>query len=132
MSVALKVFLMVTLLTCSTFPLPECFWSDLTCPEKSTGACEVFSGKLFSGCPCCKAACPRSAQSDDQRVLKKLKFNSFKWVIKVVPGPEPYLALLCGSAGEPARLETSLVANSPSDSRARSSPIFLLTQSFLI
>jgi len=139
MSVALKLFLMVTLLTCSTFPLPECFWSDLTCPEKSAGTCEVFRGKLFSGCACCKAACPRPAQSDDQRTLKhgsdrlkKLKFNLFKGVIKVVPGPEPHLALLYSPAEEPACLEPILVANSPSDSRARSSPIFLLTQSFLI
>ena len=132
MIVALKVFLLVTLLTCSTFPLPECFWSDLTCPEKSAGTCEVFKGKLFSGCACCKAACPRSAQSADQRVLKKLKFSWFKGIIKVVPEPEPHLAALYSPAGEPPRLEPSLVANSPSDSHARSSPIFLLTQSFLI
>lgn len=132
MSVALKIFLMVTLLTCSTFPLPECFWSDLTCPEKSAGTCELFRGRLLSGCACCKAAHPSSAQSADQRVLKKLKFNWFKGLIKVVPGPEPQLALLGSSAGGPACLEPSLVRNSPSDSKARSSPILLLTQSFLI
>ena len=132
MSVALKVFLTVTLLTCSTFPLPECFWSDLTCPEKSAGTCEVFKGKLFSCCSGCKAACSRSTQSDSQQVLKKLKFNWFKAVIKVVPEPEPNLALLYSSACEPECLEPSLVANSPCDSRARSSPIFLLIQSFLI
>jgi hypothetical protein len=132
MSVALKVFLMVTLLTCSTFPLPECFWSDLTCPEKTAGTCEVFKGKLFSCCGGCKAAQHRSKQSEDQQVLKKLKFNWFKGLIKVVPEPEPHLAMLHSSACEPACLASRLVANSPADSRARSSPIFLLTESFLI
>jgi hypothetical protein len=132
MSVALKVFLMATMLTCYTFPLPECFWTDLTCPDKGAGTCEVFKGKLFSCCGGCKAECPRSKQSDDQRVLKKLKFSWFKGMIKVVPEPEPLLALLHGPTCETACLEPSLVANSPSESRARSSPIFLLTESFLI